>query len=150
MELNDIKTDSLWYFLEYRTKDGSNTRKRFATLDEALKYKAKKFPLATEIIKTENTGGKAVCFYFFIGGVRLGCARNAEDFAFFLRNKKRIKTKSLAKFLGEKVLNIGDVGKGLVFEILSQTDPMEREIRIMNYKMKNIDKFPEMKELLTD
>ena len=85
MNLEIIKKDSLWYFLEYRTKGGRNTRKRFATLDEALKYKAKKFPLATEIIKT---GDKAIRSYFFIGGVKLGCARNAEDFAFFYETRR--------------------------------------------------------------
>lgn len=144
-----MKTDSLWYYVIYRTKGGHKVTKRFLTFDEAINYKNKKFPFAKEIKSTDShiNFSNEVDFGYKI---QIGCSRNAAEYAAYLKrysNKRR--PKKLIEFLSEKVIGIGkDVGWNIIFDILSQAEPMERENRILQYKIDNIEKFPEIKDVL--
>ena len=83
--------------------------------------------------------------------IRLSCAGNAEDYAKYLKiksNRSRKRSKIFIKFLSKKILGIGDASQNTVLNILSFAEPMERENRVIKYKMDHIEQFPEMKKLL--
>ena len=121
--------------------------KRFTTFDEANIYIEKKTGL-TEYKEVNNLKLK------FAEGVEIFYSALQEQIAEELGIDKRLGDGILSSevfyFLRHKKFKIPGAPRSLIIDLLKQTDIMDQEIRIMDYKLKHLDRFPEMRILLYD
>lgn len=88
----------------------------------------------------------------FRHGVEIICSAEPKDIAerLLTNNNIGVNPDHVFCFLRNKVFKIPNASTSLILNLLREPEIMEREIRIMNYKLKHLDKFPEMKRLCDD
>ena len=143
-----IMQNAFYYLCKFSPPFSKNIiYKRFTTFDEANTYIKKKTGL-TEYKEVNNLKLK------FAEGVEIFYSAPQKEIAEGLENAKRLCSGILSSevfyFLRHKKFKIPGAPRSLIIDLLKQTDIMDQEIRIMDYKLKHLDKFPEMRILLHD
>lgn len=126
--------DPLYYFVRmYKPYTKQNVyRVRFLLLKDALEYARKKTG-RTEV-KDE---GKKFNYTFVSNKVKVFGGKNFKDFSERLKNQQKLRISSPVKsFIKKKVLKF-NCPDSVFYDIMRQSEPMDREIRIMKYKLDN-------------
>lgn len=104
--------------------------------------------------KKSNKTGLIIKWFFDTGeNVLILRGKNFKDLATWLNKELRLKRNRLnrekaIKFVGDKVLKMPDCPYNILYDILRQVEPMEREMRILKYKLENKEKYPEIQNFL--
>ena len=120
------------------------TKKRFLTWAEAIKFASSKTGKTISNERWTKSGRRITLF----DSVKVQESVNYYEYARWLKNNRHKSKKSIRKFISKNILKLPGLQDDKFFDIMAQTDPMEREVRILSYKLKNLDKFPEVKKLL--
>ncbi len=141
-----MRRDAFYYCVKFFPPYCSNiVYERFLILSEAIQYLKEK----TGLICFREESNK-LCF---VEGVEIIDAAQPKDIAErILANNVNVGVdlNHVFCFLREKVFQIPNAPDSLIIDLLKQTDIMDQEIRIMDYKLKHLDRFPEMRILLYD
>ena len=117
-----MKTDFLWYSVYYKQK-GRSLIKRFLTLKEAEECKKKKRGFIEEW--------------------------NRLEYVNWLESHPNDSDEGSYDFYSDKILGVGkNVPRETLIDILSQKEPIEREVRVLKYKLDRPKQFPEVQKLL--
>lgn len=120
---------------------------RFLTFDEVNKYAGKLKVILKKKIKKKDKND------YFVYRRGIAVMEAAPPFEIVRQIKEKtfensIILKEVFDFLRNQIFHIPDAPESLIIKILEQTEPMCRENLILDYQFKNMDKCPELKQLI--
>lgn len=112
------------------------TIKRFVTLEEAINFIHKKTGLTIQNADIQRL------YWDFGGGVTITGSEDGRSIAKRIRHK--LTKPIITNFIKRKIVNLPDVPDDVLADILDTNDEFDRDNKILDYKLKHVDRYPEL------